>query len=263
MDLNLKGKIAMVAGASRGLGFAIAQELAREGAKVSLASRDAASAESAAAEIQRETGAEVLGVACDVCSLEAITAWHRATVEKFGGIDLLVTNSGGPPAGMFENFDDAAWQNAFELLVLSAVRLARLVVPSMEARGGGSILMLTSVSVKEPVPNLILSNVIRPATSALAKSLANELAAKRIRVNQILPGRIATDRLQELDEINSKKAGISMEEQRRRVVSTIPLGRYGEPTEFAQVAVFLLSDAASYLTGITVQVDGGLTRSVL
>jgi 3-oxoacyl-[acyl-carrier protein] reductase len=164
---------------------------------------------------------------------------------------------------MFDNFDDAAWQNAFELLVLSAVRLARLVAPSMEARGGGSILMLTSVSVKEPVPNLILSNVIRPATSALAKSLANELAGKKIRVNQILPGRIATDRLKELDEINCKKAGISGEELRRRVVSTIPLGRYGEPTEFAHVAAFLLSDAASYLTGITVQVDGGLTRSVL
>lgn len=263
MDLGLKGKVAMVAGASRGLGFAIARELAREGASVSLASRDAASAAAAVRKIHDETGSEVLGSGCDVRSLGALTAWYHATVEKFGGIDLLVTNSGGPPAGMFDNFDDAAWQNAFELLVLSAVRLARLVVPSMTARGGGSILMLTSVSVKEPVPNLILSNVIRPATSALAKSLANELAAMKIRVNQILPGRIATDRLKELDEINSKKAGISVEDHQRRVTSTIPLGRYGEPAEFARVAAFLLSDAASYLTGVTVQVDGGLTRSVL
>lgn len=263
MDLGLKGKAAMVAGASRGLGFAIARELAREGARVSIAARDAASAEEAARKIRGEFGTEVLGAACDVRSLDALTAWHRTTIEKFGGLDLLVTNSGGPPAGTFENFDDAAWQNAFELLVLSAVRLVRLAVPSMAARGGGSILMLTSVSVKEPVPNLILSNVIRPATAALAKSLANELAAKRIRVNQILPGRIATDRLKELDDINSKKAGLPVEEHQRRVASAIPLGRYGEPVEFARVAAFLLSDAASYLTGTTVQVDGGLTRAVL
>ena len=253
----------MVAGASRGLGFAIARELAREGARVSIASRDAASAEAAARRIREESGSEVLGTGCDVRALDAMTAWHRATIEKFGGIDLLVTNSGGPPAGTFENFDDAAWQNAFELLVLSAVRLVRLAVPSMAARGGGSILMLTSVSVKEPVPNLILSNVIRPATSALAKSLANELAGQKIRVNQILPGRIATDRLKELDEFNSKKAGIPVEDHQRRVSAAIPLGRYGEPAEFARVAAFLLSDAASYLTGTTVQVDGGLTRAVL
>jgi 3-oxoacyl-[acyl-carrier protein] reductase len=262
MNLGLKDKVALVAGASRGLGFAIAQELAREGAKVSLASRDLAAVEAAAGYIRQQTGAEVLGAACDVRSREAIQAWQHATVERFGGIDLLVTNSGGPPAGMFEDFDDAAWLNAFELLVLSAVRLVRLVIPSMEARGGGSILMLTSVAVKEPVPNLILSNVIRPATAALAKSLANELAARKIRVNQILPGRIATDRLKELDAINSSKAGISVEEQRSRVISSIPLGRYGEPTEFARVAVFLLSNAASYLTGITIPVDGGLTRSI-
>ena len=263
MDLGLKGKVAMVAGASLGLGFAIARELAREGARVSIASREAAAAESAARKIREESGAEVLGTGCDVRALDAMTAWHRATIEKFGGLDLLVTNSGGPPAGTFENFDDAAWQNAFELLVLSAVRLVRLAVPSMAARGGGSILMLTSVSVKEPVPNLILSNVIRPATSALAKSLANELARQKIRVNQILPGRIATDRLKELDEFNSRKAGIPVEDHQRRVSAAIPLGRYGEPAEFARVAAFLLSDAASYLTGTTVQVDGGLTRAVL
>ena len=175
MDLGLKNNVAMVAGASRGLGLAIARELAREGARVSISSRDAAAIASAAAEIRADSGAEVLGVAADVRSSEALAAWHRATLDKFGGIDLLVTNSGGPPAGTFESFDDAAWQNAFELLVMSAIRMVRLVVPSMSARGGGSILMLTSSSVKEPVTNLTLSNVIRPSVTALAKSLANEL----------------------------------------------------------------------------------------
>lgn len=253
----------MVAGASKGLGFAIARELAAEGARVSIASREHGTAEAAAKKLREEFGAEALACACDVRSAEAIAAWHRATLERFGGLDLLLTNSGGPPAGSFENFDDAAWQNAFELLVLSAIRLARLAAPSMAERGGGSILMLTSVSVKEPVPNLILSNVIRPSTAALAKSLAIELAPCRIRVNQILPGRIATDRLKELDSFASKKAGISIEDQQRRVTSGIPLGRYGDPREFGRVAAFLLSDAASYITGATVLVDGGVTRSVL
>jgi 3-oxoacyl-[acyl-carrier protein] reductase len=263
VDLGLAGKVAMVAGASRGLGFAIARELAHNGVAVSIASRDEAAIAKAAEQIHVESGAEALGVACDVRSADALAAWHRATIEKFGGLDLLVTNSGGPPAGTFENFDDAAWQNAFDLLVMSALRLARLAIPSMSARGRGSILMLTSSSVKEPVPNLILSNVLRPAVTALAKSLANELAPRHIRVNHLIPGRIATDRLKELDEINSKKAGIPIAEHQRRVFATIPLGRYGQPEEFAHAAVFLLSEAASYITGATLQVDGGLLRGVL
>ena len=263
MDLGLKDKVAMVAGASRGLGLAIARELAREGVRVSISSRDAAAIASAAAKIRAESGAEVLGVAADVRLSEPLAAWHRATIEKFGGIDLLVTNSGGPPAGTFESFDDAAWQNAFELLVMSAIRMVRLAIPSMSARGGGSILMLTSSSVKEPVTNLILSNVIRPSVTALAKSLANELAGRNVRVNHLLPGRIATDRLKELDTINSQKAGISVEDHQRRIFATIPLGRYGQPEEFARAAAFLLSDAASYITGASLQVDGGLIRSVM
>lgn len=263
MDLGIKGKVAMVAGASRGLGWAIARELAREGARVSISSRNAAAIASAAGKIRAESGGEVLGVAADVRSSEDLAAWHRTTLGKFGGIDLLVTNSGGPPAGTFESFDDAAWQNAFELLVLSAIRMVRLAVPSMSARGGGSILMLTSSSVKEPVANLTLSNVIRPSVTALAKSLANELAARNIRVNHLLPGRISTDRLKELDAINSQKAGASIEDHQRRIFATIPLGRYGQPEEFARAAAFLLSDAASYITGASLQVDGGLIRSVM
>jgi 3-oxoacyl-[acyl-carrier protein] reductase len=263
VDLGLKGKVAMIAGASRGLGFAVARMLAREGASVSIASRDPAAIEAAANKVGQETGAAALGLAADVRSAAAIERWHAATRERFGGVDLLVTNSGGPPAGPLEAFDDAAWQSAFELLVMSALRMVRAVAPSMIERKGGSILLLTSSSVKEPIPRLALSNVLRPSVAALAKTLANELAPKGIRVNHLIPGRIATDRLRELEEANSRRAGISLQEQERRAAAAIPLGRYGTPEEFARAAAFLLSDAASYITGATLQVDGGLIRFVM
>jgi len=258
MDLGLKGKVAMVAAASQGLGFAIANTLAAEGALVSIAARKRESIDAAAARM----GGSVLASVADVTQPDSVEAWHRATVERFGGVDLLVTNSGGPAAGAASSFDDAAWQSAFELLLLSVVRTVRVVRPSMEARGGGSILMLTSLSVKNPIANLGLSNVIRASVSALAKTLADEFAAKGIRVNQLVPGRIATERLAYLDEANAKKAGISVEEQRKKSIGTIPMGRYGEPHEFARAAAFLLSDAASYITGATLQVDGGAIRSI-
>ena len=252
----------MVAAASQGLGFAIAKALAEEGAQVSMAARKAETIRAAAARIVEQTGAEAMGWVADVMSAEAIEGWHGATVERFGGVDLLVTNSGGPAAGAASGFDDAAWRNAFELLILSAVRTVRVVAPSMEARGGGSILMLTSSSVKNPIPNLGLSNVMRPAVSALVKTFADELAGKKIRVNQLVPGRIATERLTYLDDANAKRAGISLEEQRKRSMGAIPLGRYGDPEEFARAAAFLLSDAAGYITGATLQVDGGAIRSI-
>jgi 3-oxoacyl-[acyl-carrier protein] reductase len=263
VDLGLEGKVGMIAGASRGLGFAIARALAAEGASISVASRDPSAIGVAANQIRQDTGAAILGVAADVRSAEAIERWHRATVERFGGVDLLVTNSGGPPAGPVEAFDDAAWQKAFELLVLSALRMVRAVVPSMAERKGGGILLLTSSSVKEPISNLALSNVLRPSVTALAKTLASELAPRGIRVNHLIPGRIATDRLRELDEVNSQRAGISLSEHQRRAATAIPLGRPGAPDEFARAAVFLLSGAASYITGATLQVDGGLIRYVM
>jgi len=253
----------MVGGASKGLGFAVARALAVEGARVSIVSRNREAIESAGARIETETGASVLALAANLASADDIAGWHGATVEKFGGVDLLFTNGGGPPAGRALDFADAAWQSAFELLVLSVVRQVRLVVPSMRVRGGGAIVMSTSSAVKEPIPNIALSNVLRASVAALAKTLALELAAEGIRVNQLIPGRIGTDRVSEIDTINAGKTGISPDEQRRRSASTIPLGRYGDPDEFGKAAAFLLSDAAAYMTGASVQVDGGLVRGLL
>lgn len=263
MNLGLTNKVAMVAGASRGLGYAVARALAEEGAQVSIASRDPDAVAAAGKRIEEETGARVLAVAADVSSAHAIEEWHRKTIERFNGIDLLFTNSGGPPPGSALGFDDAAWQKAFELLLMSAVRMIRLVVPSMAARGGGSIVLPTSSSVKEPIANLALSNILRASVAALSKTLANELVAQKIRVNHLIPGRISTDRLRELDESNSKRAGISIEEQQKKMMQTIPMSRYGDPKEFASAAVFLFSDAASYITGATLQADGGQMRGVL
>ncbi len=262
MDLGLNGKVAMVGGASKGLGFAVARALAREGAQVCLASRDSQAVCLAAEAIQRETGVRALWVAADLGKADAIGAWHAATMKEFGGVDLLYANTGGPPAGAALPFDDAAWQSAFELLLLSVVRTVRLVVPSMRARGGGAILVGTSSSVKEPLPNLALSNVLRAAVTSLAKTLSIELAPDHIRVNTLIPGRIATDRLRQLDEINAAKAGVAIEAQQARSAATIPLGRYGTPDDFGRVGAFLLSDAASYITGASVQADGGLIKSL-
>ena len=262
MDLGLKGKVAMVGGASRGLGYAVAEALAREGALVSMSSTTPATIEDAAKRISA-TGAQVFAMPVDVRNAGQIAAWGEKTVERFGGVDLLFTNAGGPPAGAAIDFDDAAWQNAVDLLLFSTLRMVRAAVPSMKQRGGGSILMSTSASVKEPIPNLGLSTVLRASVSALAKTLALELAGSKIRVNQIIPGRIDTDRVKQLDEIAGKKQGISADEAKKKSVATIPLGRYGEAAEYGRVAAFLLSDAAAYMTGATVQVDGGVIRSVL
>jgi len=262
MNLGLSNKVAMVAGASRGLGFAVARALAREGAKVSLSSRNPEAVAVAAKRIQEETGADIFAIAADVRSADALANWHHQTVDRFGGVDLLYTNSGGPPPGPVLKFDDAAWQGAFDLLLLSAVRMIRLAVPSMTARGGGSILLPTSSAVREPIGNLALSTVMRTSVSALSKILANELAPHKIRVNQLIPGRISTDRVKEIDEDNAKRSGITVPEQQKRIFATIPMARYGDPDEFAAAAAFLLSDAAGYITGASLQVDGGMLHGI-
>jgi 3-oxoacyl-[acyl-carrier protein] reductase len=262
MDLGLNGKVAMVGGGSRGLGYNVARLLAAEGVNVSIASRNEGRIREAAAGIERDTGGQALALATDLGTAAGVDEWIAATTERFGGVDLLFTNTGGPPAGQFMQFDDAAWQSAFDLLVMSVVRMARGVYPLMQERGGGAIVMSSSSSVKEPILNLTLSTVLRASVSALAKTLASEWAGDNIRVNQLVPGRISTDRIRELDAANAQRTGLPEDEVRRRSEAAIPMGRLGRPEEYASAAVFLFSDAASYITGATLQVDGGAIRSI-
>jgi 3-oxoacyl-[acyl-carrier protein] reductase len=267
MDLGLNGKVAMVGGASRGLGFAVARVLLLEGAKVSIASSNlegiTAAAQKLRSEIDPSRADDVIEAQADLRSAESIERWFERTKGRFDGVDLLFVNTGGPPAGAALSFDDDAWKNAFDLLVLSAVRQIRLAVPSMAQRGGGSIVVSTSSSVKEPIQNLALSNVLRASVGALAKTLSNELAAQKIRVNHLLPGRIDTDRVRQLDAGRAKAAGVSVDEQKSRTEKAIPLQRYGDAEEFGKAAAFLLSDASAYTTGASLQVDGGMIRGVL
>lgn len=262
MDLQMKDKVIMVAAASRGMGYAIARQCAMEGAKVSMCSRSETEINAAAERIRKETGAEVEAYVMDASSGPSIEKWTEDTIERFGTIDGLLVNAGGPPTGTFEHFNDDDWQKAFELTLLSSIRMIRSVLPTMEQKGSGSILTLTSSSVKEPIDVLLLSNVMRSGVVALVKSLSNQFARQNIRVNNIIPGTIDTDRVKSLDTKMSEKLGISVEERRKQVASTIPFGRYGRADEFANAAAFLLSDAASYITGVSLAVDGGRIKTV-
>jgi len=260
MDLGLNGKIALVAAASKGLGFGIARALAREGAQVSMCSRDRASIEAAGAQIYAETGAQPLTTSCDMRDGQSIQAWIDRTVEHWGKIDAVLVNAGGPPSGLFKDLDDAAWQAAFELTLLSAVRLIRGAIPHMP--DGGAILTVTSSSVREPIERLILSTALRSGVAGLVKALADELAPQKIRVNNLLPGRIDTERVAQLDRVAASKLGVTFEQVRDQSLQRIPLKRLGSIDEFGSAAAFLLSPAASYLTGASLRVDGGMMRSI-
>jgi 3-oxoacyl-[acyl-carrier protein] reductase len=263
VDLQLAGRVAMVAASSRGIGRACAFGLAREGVKLSLCARSGDELAKVAAQIQAETGADVLTVPTDVTRADQIRRWADRTIERFGGVDILVTNAGGPPLGAWEDFQsDEAWLAAFELNLLSTIRMIRAVVPSMRERGGGRILNVQSTSVKAPLANLILSNTIRPGVAGLAKSLSRELAADNILVNTVCPGAIYTDRLRSGILDHAERHGVSEEQAAAERAQNIPLKRFGTPEEFANVVVFLASPRASYVTGSTIAVDGGSVQSI-
>lgn len=261
MDLELAGKVAIVPASSHGLGRAVALAFGREGAKVVMCSRDGAAVENAATEV-RSTGADVLAMTADVTQPAQIESLISSAVGRFGGIDVLVTNAGGPPAGTFDRFSDEDWQSAFNLTLMSAVRLVRGVLPVMRAGGGGSIVAMTSSSIKQPIPNLLLSNVMRAGVAAMVKTLSDEVAGENIRLNTVVPGRIATQRIAQLDQANAERQGVDVATVRDRSLAQIPMNRYGETREFADMVVFLASARASYITGATFQIDGGMIRSL-
>jgi 3-oxoacyl-[acyl-carrier protein] reductase len=268
MDLGLHGKVALVAASSKGLGRATATQLAREGAIVMLCSRDAQAIDAAVehvrqAAVESENGGSASGMVADVTRREDIERLVAAAIEQHGRIDILINNAGGPPAGSFETFDDQAYIDALNLNLLSTLRLSQAVVPSMKAQGSGSIVNITSLSVKQPLDGLILSNTARAGVIGLAKSMANELGKYNIRVNSVGPGPTRTDRILDLARQRAAAQGISVEESLNRDWTGIPLGRLGEPEEFANVVTFLASPAASYVTGVTIQVDGGMYKGLL
>ncbi|MEO8499548.1 MAG: SDR family oxidoreductase [Vicinamibacteria bacterium] len=257
MDLGLKGRSAAVAAGSRGLGQATALALSREGAQVAICGRDPKKIRAAADAIESETGARVLAVTADVTSRADCERFIAETVGAYGRLDILVTNTGGPPAGNFEGTQDAAWERAYTSLLENVINLVRAAAPHMKQARWGRILNIASLSVKQPIDNLILSNTFRPAIAGFSKSLSKELGPHGILVNTICPGYTRTDRLEELAESRVKAAGITRDQYYETLSRNVPLGRVAEPEEFASVAAFLCSERASYVSGIALQVDGG------
>jgi 3-oxoacyl-[acyl-carrier protein] reductase len=263
METGLQGKVALVCAASRGLGKATALALAAEGARVAMCARQMPALEAAAAEVQAAAGTDVLAVAADVSRRADIVRLVDQTVRHFGGLDILVTNSGGPRPGLFSALTETDWRDAIDLLFMSTVLLCQEAVPHMRQRGGGRIINITSISVKQPVAGLILSNAVRPAVVGLSKSLANELARDGILVNCVAPGYTRTGRVVELAEATARREGVDPDVVERRTVSNIPLGRMAEPEELADLVVFLASDRARYITGQTMVVDGGIVKGIM
>jgi len=260
MDLGLKDKRAFIAGSSRGLGYATALTLAREGCRVVINSREEDKVNAAAEAIINETGTQTYGIAADVSNASAADEIIKSVVASLGGLDILITNAGGPPSGSFEIFDDETWQKAVDTSFMSHVRLIRAALPHLRKSSTPSVLTMTSFTVKQPIPNLILSNSIRAATVGLTKSLALELGKENIRFNSIMPGWTETERVGHLMAFRAKNNNSTVEEEIARQTAEIPLGRLGNPQEFANAAVFLVSPAASYIHGVTLAVDGGIIK---
>ena len=262
MDLGLRDRVAVVAAASRGLGRAIAAELAAEGAAIVVCARKQEALERARAEITERTGAEVHAVVADVATQEGTDTVAAEAFARFGRVDILVTNAGGPPYGPFEAHGWDAWERAVQLTLRSAVELTRLVLPAMKERRWGRIINVTSITVKQPVDGLMLSNSTRAAVTGFARTLATEVAPFGITVNNILPGYTRTDRVEQLNRATAEREGIPIENVQSRIESQIPMGRLGEPREFAALAAFLASERASYITGQSMAVDGGWIRAL-
>ena len=254
MDLGLEGARALVTGASAGLGAAVARALAGEGARVTVAARSSGRLSAMAADIS------AVPIATDLSTAGGPATAVSATVEALGGLDLLLVNSGGPPMGKFDDVTDEAWQHAIDGTLWSTVRLVRAALPHLRASDRGAILVILSSSVREPIAALTTSNLLRPGLAGLIKSLVPEIAP--VRINGIAPGRIATDRVAALDATRATDAGISVDEVQRETIGRIPLGRYGDPAEVGRVGAFLLSPAASYVTGAIVPIDGGMVRAL-
>ncbi|MEP6493455.1 MAG: SDR family oxidoreductase [bacterium] len=263
MDLGIRGKVALVAAASRGLGRAIARELATEGATLVLCARGAENLEKARESIAGATGVDVRAVVADLSTREGIDRVTEEAMAAYGRVDILVTNAGGPPAGTFETHAWEAWERAVNLTLRSVVELTRPLLPGMRKRKWGRIINVTSIAVKQPVDNLILSNSVRSAVTGFARTLANEVATDGITVNNILPGYTRTERVEELADATAAKEGLKRDEILARFEEQIPMRRLGEAEELAALAAFLASERASYITGQSIAVDGGWIRALL
>ena len=263
MDFGLKGRVALVAAASRGIGYAAAHELAREGARVFLCSRDERRASEAAQKIHEETGANVGGIAADVTDGEQAEAFVNFALERAGRVDICVTNAGGPPAAVFADTDLDMFRRAFEQNALSAIRLAKLVLPGMLRRKWGRIINITSVSAKQPIDGLLLSNTVRAGLTGWAKTVSSEVAAEGVTVNNVAPGYTLTERQDELAAVRSKATGKSKQEVIETWAFQAPIRRMARPEEIGAAVAFLASERASYITGVTLPVDGGWVRSLL
>jgi len=256
MELGLKGKRAIVMAASRGLGYAAALGLAREGCRLTICSRDQERIDAAATAIRKETGADVHALVADVSSASEAKRLVDAAVSTYGGLEIVVHNAGGPPAGETLAMTEEQWQKAFEQNLLSFTRIVGAAAPEMKKAGYGRVITIASSSIKQPIPNLALSNALRAGVWGIAKTLSRELAPQGILVNVIAPGRIDTERIAELDAGNAQRSGKSIEDVRKASVASIPLGRLGRPEELANLVVFLASEAGSYITGQAITVDG-------
>lgn len=262
MDLGITGKIALVAASSQGLGKAVALGLAQEGAKVVICARGQEKLKAAQEEIQSVTGAEILAVQADLTKYDDMKNMVGATIKRFRTIHILVNNAGGPPPGYFADLDDENWHQGFELTLMSSVRLTREVLPFMKKQKWGRIINITSVSVKQPIDDLLLSNSFRLAVLGWAKTVSNQVAKEGILINNVCPGWTQTDRVNELLGARAQKEGSPPEEIARRITSAIPMERMGQPEELANLVVFLASERASFITGTSIQVDGGAVKGI-